>query len=142
MLSHTKLSSRTLVTDRHVKIYTSNTGENYYLFNNNTEYDINKKFSVEAETVIKLLNVPQSHPIAIVEIKDDQGNIYNPLNPAMSTEPPLLYGTDGDVRKVVVNGVNYYWGDVNLFARFFFGGASVKCRHHGYMGGKDLLVPV
>ncbi len=99
-----------------VTIYNSQSGGNFYLFNGDTEYDSTKKFKINISQEITL-NVPETHPITIVDIKDMTGK------PWQEGEPLLTYGGENTV---MVDGVNYYWGAVILLARQNFSTASVK----------------
>lgn len=108
-----------------VNIY--NSRGNKYTFNNSIRYDINQKYIVGNGTYT-LLNVPESHPIAI-------------LNDGVAE---ISYIGDADKRigeKEVDGSVyDFYYGDVSITVSGDYGSVSVYCIYHGYMGGKDLFV--
>ena len=71
----------------------------------------------------QITGIPTSHPLAIVDISDSNFLIYT--------------GLTGN--KTIKDGEDYYTGNITVQVTGNFGTASIKCAHHGYMGGQNLL---
>lgn len=99
----------------------------YYLFDARP-YVVNEKLGLTNGTYI-LRNVPQSHPIAILNYGNWANISYSgePMKSISHTAP------DGHM-------YNYYYGDVTIQVSGNFGVISYDCSNHGYMGGQDRLV--
>lgn len=99
----------------------------YYLFDARP-YVVNEKIGLTNGTYI-LRNVPQSHPIAILNYGNWANISYSgePMKSISHTAP------DGHM-------YNYYYGDVTIQVFGNFGVISYDCSNHGYMGGQDRLV--
>ena len=105
-------------------IYTLN--GNKYVLNNALTYDANKKYGIN-NGIYEITNIPQSHPLAI-------------LNNNKTHQ--ILYTGDAD-KKVTypVNDISYdfYYGNINIKVISNFTKVSFYCLYHGYMGGEDIL---
>lgn len=99
----------------------------YYLFDNRP-YVSNEKIGLTNGTYV-LRNVPQSHPIAILNYGNWSNISYSgePMKSISHTAP------DGHM-------YNYYYGDITVQVSGNFGVISYDCSNHGYMGGQDRLV--
>jgi len=73
-----------------------------------------------------LLDVPQSHPIAILNYGKTSLISYTGINSTTGTAP------DGRT-------YNFYWGDVTITVTGDYQTVSYACLIHGYMGGQDNL---
>tara|TARA_X000000950_G_scaffold270865_1_gene351216 strand:- start:11878 stop:19314 length:7437 start_codon:yes stop_codon:yes gene_type:complete len=98
-----------------------------YVFNAGLSYDENKKYGIY-NNVYTFKNVPQSHPIAIL----NNGKLDK-----------LIYTGDATKKLTkLVNGVGYefYYGDVTVTVLGDFGTMSIYNYYHGGTGGEDILV--
>ncbi len=98
-----------------------------YVLNGGLSYDSNKKWGIY-NNVYTLKNVPQSHPIAIL----NNGQLDK-----------LIYTGDATKKLTkLVNGVGYefYYGDVTVTVLGDFGTMSIYNYYHGGTGGEDVLV--
>ena len=101
-------------------------GGNKYVFNGDTTYDSNSKYTLTDGTYT-LTGVSPDHPIAI--LNEGQSFIsYNGSQP----DPPLNETLSGTTYQ-------FYSGDVTVTVSGNFGTVSVYCYYHGYMGGENLF---
>lgn len=100
---------------------------NNYVFNNSTTYDPNIKYGLEIGTYV-LKNVPQSHPIALLNNRKTSSISYT--------------GTNSNTQLLPVNGDMYYfyYGDITIQVYGNFDKISIYCFNHGYMGGENLFI--
>ena len=110
-----------------------NSGGNKYVFNNSSNYDSNQKWSLTNGTYI-LKNVPQMHPIAI--LNSGNNNIISYKGDSNKKSTKTITGTTAD------GSYDFYYGDVTVTVNGNFGNVSIYCFNHGYMGGENLLVYV
>ena len=94
---------------------------NKYVLNGMTSYNSDLKYSLD-NGEYKLLNIPTNHPLAITD-----------------TNNMISYTGDED-KKLTMGDVSYYYGDITITVNGNFNTASIKCYHHGYMGGQNVLV--
>tara|TARA_B110000046_G_scaffold168704_1_gene187288 strand:- start:997 stop:1536 length:540 start_codon:yes stop_codon:yes gene_type:complete len=99
-----------------------NVSNGKYIFNNGDSYDANLKYNLSLG-VYKLTNIPQAHPIAILN-----DNI-------------TYIGDDDKKETKEVTGISrdFYYGDITVTITQNFDVASVYCYHHDYMGGEDIF---
>ena len=101
--------------------------EGKYIFNGESNND-NLKLGLNTGT-FKLKNIPQSHPLAILNYgKWDKINYTGDVN--KSTSHTALDGKQ----------YQYYYGDIEVNVNGDFGNISYDCSNHGYMGGENKLV--
>ena len=103
-----------------VEVLNPGTG-NVYKFNGVT----GNPYGTTSGTYI-LLDVPQNHPIAILNYGKTSLISYTGVNFSAGTAP------DGRT-------YNFYWGDVTITVLGDYGVVSYACLNHGYMGGQDNL---
>lgn len=97
-----------------------------YLFNNDTEYDDERKYGLYTR-LYTITNVPANHPIAF--LNNDVSNV-------VSYYGDSLY----DIKEVDGIKYNFYTGTVTLdITGSFDSFLSVYCYNHGYMGGQNLF---
>jgi hypothetical protein len=98
-----------------------------YIFDS-VSYETNTKIGLNTGTYV-FTNVPQSHPIAILN--------YGKWNHISYTGAPLksVTHTAEDGREYA-----YYYGDVTVTVSGDFGIISYDCSNHGYMGGENRLI--
>lgn len=98
-----------------------------YIFDS-VSYETNTKIGLNTGTYV-FTNVPQSHPIAILN--------YGKWNDISYTGAPLksVTHTAEDGREYA-----YYYGDVTVTVSGDFGIISYDCSNHGYMGGENRLI--
>jgi hypothetical protein len=99
---------------------------NKYVFNNLTTYDPNTIYGLEFGTYV-LKNVPESHPIAL--LNNGKTNL-------------ITYTGNGIGMPFKVDDVsyNFYYGDITIQVYGNFDKISIYCLAHGYMGGENLFV--
>tara|TARA_Y100000389_G_scaffold72022_2_gene68737 strand:+ start:148 stop:8115 length:7968 start_codon:yes stop_codon:yes gene_type:complete len=99
---------------------------NKYVLNNNNSYDANKKYGIN-NGIYKITNIPESHPLAILNNNNQHLILYsgNPNNKTQSYVNNVLY--------------DFYHGSIDVKVIGDFKKVSFYCKHHGYMGGEDIL---
>ena len=99
---------------------------NKYVLNNNTTYNANKKYGIN-NGIYKITNIPESHPMAILNNNKQHQILYtgNPANKTQSYINNVLY--------------DFYHGTIDVKVIGNFSKVSFYCKHHGYMGGEDIL---
>lgn len=99
---------------------------NKYVFNSTT-YDPNRRYGLEIGTYV-LKNIPQSHPIALLNGGKTSSITYTGVNKSDD--------------KLIINGFDYdfYYGDITIQVYSNFDKISIYCLAHGYMGGENLFV--
>jgi hypothetical protein len=94
---------------------------NKYVLNGGETYNIDARYSLTTGEY-KLTNIPSNHPLAITDTND-----------------MISYTGDAD-KKMDMNNISYYHGDITIKVMGNFNTASIKCYYHGYMGGQNVLV--
>ena len=110
-----------------VKIINSNGDK--YVFNNATTYNSSAIWLLSAGTYT--INVPQSHPMAILNNGKTDTITYDGDSAKQSTKS--VTGTTAD------GTYFFYYGDITINVLGNFGTISIYCFHHGYMGEKNLI---
>lgn len=103
---------------------------NKYVFNNYLTYNPDIIYDLNIGT-FHLKNIPQSHPIALLNSGKEDKISYRGLITKKNTK--TVTGTEADA------DYDFYWGDVTIDVHDDFSGCSVYCYHHGYMGGQNIL---
>tara|TARA_Y100000022_G_scaffold29566_1_gene22978 strand:- start:2636 stop:9103 length:6468 start_codon:yes stop_codon:yes gene_type:complete len=116
------MSVETLDVTSAINVVQDSYGSNKYVLNGNTTYNSNTKYSLDVGTY-QITGIPTSHPLAIVDISDSNFLTYTGLT----------------ANKTIKDGEDYYTGNITIQVTGDFGKASIKCAHHGYMGGQNLL---
>lgn len=97
---------------------------NYSTYIPNMAYDLNKG-------TFHLKNIPQSHPIALLNNGKEDKISYKGLITKKTTK--TVTGTEADA------DYDFYWGDITIDVNGNFSKCSIYCYHHGYMGGQDIF---
>lgn len=103
---------------------------NKFVFNNYSTYIPNMAYDLNIGT-FHLKNIPQSHPIALLNNGKEDKISYKGLITKKITK--TVTGTEADA------DYDFYWGDVTINVHNSFSKCSVYCYHHGYMGGQDIF---
>lgn len=101
----------------------SQNGKNKYVLNDRKTYNIDTQYSLTNSGEYKLINIPLSHPLAIIDTNNNMISYYG----------------DAD-KKIDLNNISYYHGNITIKVMGNFNTASIKCYYHGYMGGQHVLV--
>lgn len=103
---------------------------NKFVFNNYSTYNSNIVYDLNIGT-FHLKNIPQSHPIALLNSGKEDKISYTGLITKKKTK--TVTGTEADAN------YDFYWGDVTIYVHADFSECSVYCYHHGYMGGQNIF---
>ena len=106
-----------------------NSGGTKYVFNSNT-YDDTLQYGLGLGSYT-LANIPQNHPIAILNNGVNEISYSGDSNKMMTMS---VTGSDNDAT------YDFYYGDVVVTVTGDFGTISIYCYYHGYMGGQNLFV--
>ena len=109
---------------------TVNVVNSKYIFNGSNSYDASKKYGLRTGNYV-LINIPQNHPIAL--LNNDISNVISYSGDASKISTKNVTGTNAD------GNYNFYYGDVSINVIGNFNQVSVYCYNHGYMGGENLL---
>ena len=92
-----------------------------------------RKFIVEDGMA---LTIPQEYPMAIVEVRDENGKPYD------YGDSPLKLEADDRESVILEGGVAYYYGDVKIetSSTKYFSTASVKSLNQGSMYAQDIFL--
>lgn len=105
----------------------SQNGKNKYVLNGGETYNIDTRYSLTNSGTnsgeYKLINIPSSHPLAITDTNNNM----------------ISYTGDLD-KKMDLNNISYYYGNITIKVMGNFNTASIKCYYHGYMGWQNVLV--
>ena len=118
-----------LNTSSQVNIVASN--GNKYVFNDETNYNPNRRYGL-CEGIYTLLNVPEQHPIAL--LNDDISNNISYIGDQNKMKLRQVRYSDDSV-----HNHKFYYGNVQITVSDNFHKVSVYCFYHGYMGGENLL---
>jgi hypothetical protein len=117
-----------------INVASSGGTENFLVFNGGTTYNPKKRYGLFEGTYY--INVPSSHPIAILNNGssfDARGGISYAGNPLYKTSKAVT-GTDND------GTYDFYHGNVAITVNNTFQDVSYYCSNHGYMGGSGNFI--
>jgi hypothetical protein len=104
---------------------------NRYVFNDGNSYNSNQKISLYTGQTYILKNVPQDHPIAVLNTGKTGKITYSGDN-AKKSSKAVIDSSANDT-------YDFFYGDVSINVLDDFGEVSVYGFNDGYMGGKDLF---
>ena len=122
------LTTECITTTSSVNVISSN--GNKYVLNGASSYSETIRYGLNTGTYT-FTGIPVGHPLAILNKGNSNitysGDSNNKLTKSVS-------GTTAD------GTYDFYYGTVTVVVNGDFGNVSLYCHHHGYMGGKNLLV--
>ena len=119
-------------TETNLTVSLQQVGEvNRYVFNDGNSYNSNQKISLYTGQTYILKNVPQDHPIAVLNTGKTGKITYSGDNAKKSSKAV----TDSSANDTY----DFFYGDVSINILDDFGEVSVYGFNDGYMGGKDLF---
>ena len=111
------------------KVTIINSEGNKFIFNNQ-EYNSETIYQL-SNGVYTLTNIPEQHPIAILNNGIENKISYTGDN----------YNYNKNVSGTTIDGnYNFYYGNIELQVNGNFNKVSIYCFNHGYMGGENLFV--
>ena len=108
-----------------------NSNGNKYLFNNEINYNSKRRYGLN-NGVYTLKNIPQSHPLAILNY--DISNNISYIGDQNNMKSRQVQYPDNSI-----HNHKFYHGNITITVSGNFHKTSIYCFYHGYMGGENLF---